>query len=89
MFKNNKKIINILIYILKNKLKKEKQAELIEKRNYNEEDEYELEEKEFEKNNNNYFYLPDNYKIYYISCEDEIHIKESFNILNNLINSNK
>ena len=89
MFKNNKKIINILIYILKNKLKKEKQAELIEKRNYNEEDEYELEEKEFEKNNNNYFYLPYNYKIYYISCEDEIHTKESFNILNNLINSNK
>lgn len=89
IFKDNKKCINNLVNILRNKLKKDKQAELIEKYKYNEQDEYELEEKQNIDNNNNiYFFLPDNYKIFYISCEDENHIKESKNILDNLINTN-
>ena len=89
MFKDNKKIINNLVYILKNKLKKNKQAELIQQNIYNEENEYELEEKpNLENNNNKYFSLSENYKIYYISCEDDNHIKKSLDILNNLINSN-
>ena len=86
MFKNNNKVIQMLVSILKNKLKKEKQAELIEKNIYNENYEYELEEQQnVEKNKNKYFSLPDNYKIYYISCEDKKHAKESFNILDELI----
>ena len=88
IFKDNKKCINNLVNILRNKLKKDKQAELIEKNIYNEQDEYELEEKQNIDNNNIYFFLPDNYKIFYISCEDENHIKESKNILDNLINTN-
>ena len=88
MFKNNTKIIKMLVNILKKRLKKEKQADLIEKNNYNEEDEYELEEKYLGNNNNKYFDLPENYKIYYISCEDKTHTKESLDILNNLINTN-
>ena len=88
IFKDNKKCINNLVNILRNKLKKDKQAELIEKNIYNEQDEYELEEKQNIDNNNIYIFLPDNYKIFYISCEDENHIKESKNILDNLINTN-
>ena len=88
MFRDNKKIISMLVYILKNKLKKEKQAELIEQNLYNEEKEFELEEKEkIENNKNIYFLLPDNYKIYYISAENNSKIKESLDILDNLINS--
>lgn len=89
MYKNRNKIINMLISILKNKLKKEKQAELIEKDIYNEKDEYEMEEKpNLESNKNIYISLPNNYKIYYISCEDENHKNESFIILDKLITSN-
>lgn len=89
MFKSKRKIINYLVNILKNKLNKEKQAELIQNDTYNEEDEFELEEKpNIINNKNKYFTLPCNYKIYYISCEDDNHIKESNNILNDIINSN-
>ena len=89
MFKDNEKSIHNLVDILRNKLKKEKQAELIEKNIYNLENEYELEEKEnMENNKDNYFVLPENYKILYISCEDDNHIKESNIILDDLINNN-
>ena len=88
MFKTNKKFINVLSDRLKNKLNKVKQAELIEQNIYNEEHQYELEDKEFdEKNKNKYFILPENYKIYYISAENETHTTESLNYLENLINS--
>ena len=87
MFKTNQKIIKDLSNCLKNKLNKVKQAELIEQNIYNEEFEFELEEKEFlEKNKNKYFILPDNFKIYYISAENENCTKESLKILNHLIN---
>ena len=88
MFKTKSKIINYLINILKNKLNKEKQAELIQNGTYNEEDEFELEEKpNLTNNKNKFFTLPCNYKIHYISCEDDNYCKESTNILNDIINS--
>ena len=88
MFKTKRKVINYLVNILKNKLNKEKQAELIQNDTYNEEDEYELEEKpNLENNKNKYFTLPCDYKIYYISCEDDKYIEKSTNILDDIINS--
>ena len=88
MFKDNQNLINKLVDNLRNK-KKEKQAELIEQNKYNEENEYELEEKEIiEKNKDKYFILPDNFEIYYISAENQECIKASMNILDNLLNSN-
>ena len=88
MFKDNQNLINKLVDNLRNK-KKEKQAELIEQNKYNEENEYELEEKEIiEKNKDKYFILPDNFEIYYISAENQECIKVSMNILDKLLNSN-
>ena len=88
LFKNNENIINKLVDYLRNKLKKGKQAKLIEQNIYNEDSEYELEEKEILKNNKNiYFVLPNYYKKYYISAESQ-YIKESEKILDDLINSN-
>ena len=90
MFKTKRKVINYLVNILKNKLNKEKQAELIQNDTYNEEDEFELEEKpNLANNKNKYFTLPCDYKIHYISCEDDAHIEKSTNILNDMINSKK
>ena len=87
MFKENENLINKIIKILKNK-KKERQAELIEQNLYNEESENELEEKEIkEKYDDKYFILPENYKIYYISAENQQYIKKSLEILDNLLNS--
>jgi len=92
MFKTNPKEIKFLVNILKNKLNKEKQAELIQNDTYNEKDEFELEEKpnlENSKNKIKYFTLPCDYIIHYISCEDDVHIKNSKNILDDIINSKK
>ena len=87
-FKDHKNLISKLVTNLRN-LKKEKQAELIEQNIYNEESEKELEEKEnVEKNEDKYFILPENYSIYYISAENQKYIKESMEILDNLLNSN-
>ena len=86
MFKTNRKIIKELSNCLKNKLNKVKQSELIEQNIYNEEFEFELEEKEFlEKNKSKYFILPDNFKIYYISAENENCSKESLKALDQII----
>ena len=85
-FKNNENIIKLLIeYLLENN--KKEQAKLIQENKYNEEDEYQLEEKIFlEKNkNNNYLKLPEDYKIYYISAEDNDNITKSKKILNEII----
>ena len=41
-----------------------------------------------EKNEDKYFILPENYSIYYISAENQKYIKESMEILDNLLNSN-
>ena len=85
-FKNNENIIKLLIeYLLENN--KKEQAKLIHENKYNEEDEYQLEEKIFlEKNkNNNYLKLPEDYKIYYISAEDNDNITKSKKILNEII----
>ena len=87
-FKSNENIIKLLINFLNEKNKK-KQAELIEQKNYNEKDEYELEEKFIEKNNiNKYFTLPNEYKIYFISGENDESINKSLNILNNILINN-
>ena len=87
-FKDHKNLISKLVNNLRY-LKKEKQAELIEQNIYNEESEKELEEKEnVEKNEDKYFILPENYSIYYISAENQKYIKESMDILDNLLNSN-
>jgi hypothetical protein len=89
MFKDNEKCCNKLVDILRNQLNKEKQAELIEKKIYNIENEHELEEKDKRDNSgDNYFTLPEKYKILYISCEDDNHTKESNNILDDIINNN-
>ena len=85
-FKNNENIIKLLIeYLLENN--KKEQAKLIQENKYTEEDEYQLEEKIFlEKNkNNNYLKLPEDYKIYYISAEDNDNITKSKKILNEII----
>ena len=85
-FKNNENIIKLLIeYLLENN--KKEQAKLIQENKYNEEDEYQLEEKIFlEKNkNNNYLKLPEDYKIYYISAGDNDNITKSKKILNEII----
>ena len=85
LFKDDKNIIDKITHILRNELKKEKQAELIEQKLYDEKSEYELEEKEFlEKNKNIYFVLPDDYKKYEISDNN----KESEKILDELIKYN-
>ena len=87
-FKDHKNLISKLVNNLRN-LKKEKQVKLIEQNIYNEENEKELEEKEnVEKNEDKYFILPENYCIYYISAENQKYIKESMEILDNLLNSN-
>ena len=84
-FKDNKKIIDLLINYLSENNKKE-QAKLIQENNYNENDEYELEEKFIEKNNEEkYFKLPKDYKIYYISAEDDDNLTKSLNILDDII----
>ena len=86
-YKEHEHIIKSLInYLLENN--KKEQAKLIEENKYNEKDEYELEEKFLEENNKNkYFKLPANYKIYYISAEDNNHINESLKILEDIINN--
>ena len=87
-FKDHKNLISKLVNNLRN-LKKEKQVKLIEQNIYNEESEKELEEKEnVDKNEDKYFILPKNYSIYYISAENQKYIKESMEILDNLLNSN-
>ena len=84
-FKDNKKIIDLLINYLSENNKKE-QAKLIQENNYNENDEYELEEKFIEKNNEEkYFKLPKDYRIYYISAEDDDNLTKSLNILDDII----
>ena len=86
-YKDHENIIKLLIkYLLENN--KKEQAKLIEENKYNEKDEYELEEKFIEENNSNkYFKLPEDYKIYYISAEEN-NINESLKILENIINNN-
>ena len=84
-YKSNKKIINLLIKYLEENNKKE-QAKLIKENKYNEKDEYELEEKFIEKNNEDkYFKLPKEYKIYYISGEDDNYVTSSLNVLDDII----
>ena len=85
-YKDHENIIKLLIkYLLKNN--KTEQAKLIQENKYNEKDEYELEEKFIEENNSNkYFKLPEDYKIYYISAEEN-NINESLKILENIINN--
>ena len=84
-YKDNENIIKLLINYLLDNNKKE-QAKLIEERKYNEEDEYELEEKNFENNKGNKFFkLPKDYKIYYISAEDDDKLKMSLNTIDNII----
>ena len=84
-YKSNKKIINLLIKYLEENNKKE-QAKLIKENKYNEKDEYELEEKFIEKNNEDkYFKLPKDYKIYYISGEDDNYVTSSLNVLDDII----
>ena len=84
-FKDNKKIIDLLINYLSENNKKE-QAKLIQENNYNENDEYELEEKFIEKKNEEkYFKLPKDYRIYYISAEDDDNLTKSLNILDDII----
>ena len=73
-------------YLLEND--KKEQAKLIQENKYNEENEYELEEKiliEKNKNYNNFLKLPDDYKIYYISAEDNDNINKSKKILDKMI----
>ena len=86
-FKNNENAIQLLIkYLLEND--KKEQAKLIQENKYNEENEYELEEKiliEKNKNYNNFLKLPDDYKIYYISAEDNDNINKSKKILDKMI----
>ena len=86
-YKDHENIIKLLIkYLLENN--KKEQAQLILENKYNEKDEYELEEKFIEGNNSNkYFKLPEDYKIYYISAEEN-NINESLKILENIINNN-
>ena len=86
-YKDHENIIKLLIkYLLENN--KKEQAQLIQENKYNEKDEYELEEKFIEENNSNkYFKLPEDYKIYYISAEEN-NINESLMILENIINNN-
>ena len=85
-YKDHENIIKLLIkYLLENN--KKEQAQLILENKYNEKDEYELEEKFIEGNNSNkYFKLPEDYKIYYISAEEN-NINESLKILENIINN--
>ena len=85
-YKDHENIIKLLIkYLLENN--KKEQAQLILENKYNEKDEYELEEKFIEGNNSNkYFKLPVDYKIYYISAEEN-NINESLKILENIINN--
>ena len=85
-YKAHENIIKLLTkYLLENN--KKEQAQLIQENKYNENDEYELEEKLIEGNNSNkYFKLPVDYKIYYISAEDN-NINESLKILENIINN--
>ena len=86
-FKNNENAMQLLIkYLLEND--KKEQAKLIQENKYNEENEYELEEKiliEKNKNYNNFLKLPDDYKIYYISAEDNDNINKSKKILDKMI----
>ena len=84
-FNHNKKIIDLLInYLSENN--KTQQAKLIQENKYNEKDEYELEEKFIEKNNSDkYFKLPKEYKIYYISAENDENLIRSLNALDDII----
>lgn len=84
-FKHNKKIIDLLInYLSQNN--KEQQAKLIKEDTYNEKDEYELEEKSIEKiNEKKYIKLPKDYKIYYISAENDENLTKSLNELDDII----
>ena len=84
-FNHNKKIIDLLInYLSENN--KTQQAKLIQENKYNEKDEYELEEKFIEKNNlDKYFKLPKEYKIYYISAENDENLIRSLNALDDII----
>ena len=84
-YKDNEAIMKQLVNYLK-KNNKSEQAKLIEDNKYNEEYEYELEEKEIEKNNKNkYFKLPEEYIFYYISAEDDNNYNKSLNLLNDII----
>ena len=82
-FKENEKIIKILIHNLK-EINKKEQAELIENNLYNEQKENELENNNTTDDNNKYFKLPHGFNVYYISGENENCIKESLNILNKI-----
>ena len=87
IIKDHSEIVSDLVYVLKKELNKEKQGDLILNGKYTEEDEYELEDKFLEEKN--FLKLPENFKKFYISSENDEISKKSIEILEKNIDKEK